>query len=94
MKDFFKFGKMKPENIVKGIFICMAIVIIYRIHILNGILMRMQEAYVFMSNLAYIKYYVVLIGIIVIPLILLKLVCEIIYKILLALQVVVDRSKE
>lgn len=95
MKFLVKMGEMKPENIVKGIFICVAILIIYKIPILNLIILRGRTIVThFMSNVIHIQYYLEIIGSAIIYLILLRLFCEVLYNIISAAQVIIKRNNK
>lgn len=99
MKLTIKLGSMKPETIAKGIMICIAVIIIYRIPILifiipNFIIPLGTEITPFMSEAMKIQFYLVTIGTLIIELILLRLFCEVIYNIVAAAQCIVrDKSK-
>jgi hypothetical protein len=87
-----KLGSMKAETIVTGIMVCIAVLIICpKIPFLSNLFIPAgAEITSFMSVLANIQFYLVIIGSLVIELILLRLFCEVIYNIVTAAKCIIS----
>ncbi|WP_312648959.1 hypothetical protein [Aminipila sp.] len=94
MKTLFKMGQMKPESVAKGIFICVAIIIIYKIPLISILISRVATMPSFINIVLYTQYYLEIIGSTIIYLILLRLFCELLYNILSAAQVIIKRDEK
>lgn len=93
MKLIFKFGHMKTETIVKGIMICIAVLIIYRQIPFLNFLIPSGIVTPTINTFFIIRFYLSMIGTLIIELILLRLFCEIVYNIVAAAKCII-RDKE
>jgi D-alanyl-lipoteichoic acid acyltransferase DltB (MBOAT superfamily) len=90
-----KFGSMKTETIVKGIMICTALILLYRlIPFFNFLIPLGTEITPTIGIILNIRFYLVMIGSLIIELVLLRLFCEVIYNLVAAAKCIIsDKEK-
>jgi len=91
MKSILKFGSMKTETIVKGIMICIAAIILFRnIQMFNFLIPPGTEVTSTVEIIFMMRFYLVMIGSLVIELILLRLFCEVLYNLVSAAKCIIS----
>lgn len=85
-----KFGNMRTETIVRGIMICIAAIIVFRsIPLLNFLIPPGTEVTPTVNIIFTMRFYLIMIGSLIIELTLLRLLCEVIYNIVAAAKCII-----
>ncbi len=91
MKSIMKFGSMKTETIVKGIMICTALILLYRlIPFLSFLIPTGTVVTPTIDIILKIRFYLVMFSSLIIELILLRLFCEVIYNLVAAAKCIIS----